>query len=723
MTQHCTRVISLSFSILFFLLFGQVVAIGDVNHDRPYLDLPGMPITLTSSQNEQDCANLCANNTECVAWAYSMPNCGGSGVDPQCWLKGDIPQIVPAQCRISGLKDLSILPKKFTAFPLGSVMPQGWLQEQLQIQADGLSGHLSLFWPDINQSAWIGNPSGDSFERVPYWLNGLVPLAFLLQEQELYNQVNLYIDYILAHQSSDGWLGPTCCDPWPRFPLLLALMQYAEAKPEDTRIVPALWKFFNNLRSTLDSTPLSSWAQYRWQDLVIVIHWMLDNYPQGQEQFLLDFAEQAHNQGFDWGAFFASDQFPTGPCTGTCPSLATHGVNVGQALKSGAVWYRQSRSSSDWNSSYERTNVLYQYHGLASGIFGCDEHLAGNMPSHGSELCTVVETMYSFEIMQEVFGDPGFGDRVERLAFNALPATFTFDMWAHQYLQQSNEINSQHLSSYIYVTDGPDSNIYGLEPNFGCCTANFNQGWPKYTTHMFAKTLDHGIAAMLYGPSVLTTEINNEPVVIDLSTQYPFGETLTFAIKTGIAFPFYLRIPAWANNATVQIDDGQTTSVPAGEFYAVKIAAGQTTVLLTLPMEFYVTRRYNNAVSIYYGPILFALDIPANWTELAHYAFNSSDWQALPIGPWAFAINISDTNPAEYLKMTQRAMGKYPFSELGSPYVVTAEGKPLEGWGVYFGAAEPPPVSPISSTHPSQPLTLLPFGATKLRIAELPTLQ
>ena len=27
------------------------------------------------------------------------------------------------------------------------------------------------------------------------------------------------------------------------------------------------------------------------------------------------------------------------------------------------------------------------------------------------------------------------------MAFNALPATFTFDMWAHQYLQQSNEVN------------------------------------------------------------------------------------------------------------------------------------------------------------------------------------------------------------------------------------------------------------------------------------------
>jgi hypothetical protein len=38
---------------------------------------------------------------------------------------------------------------------------------------------------------------------------------------------------------------------------------------------------------------------------------------------------------------------------------------------------------------------------------------------------------------------------VNRLAFNALPATFTADMWEHQYLQQANEMNSAHLGNYL----------------------------------------------------------------------------------------------------------------------------------------------------------------------------------------------------------------------------------------------------------------------------------
>lgn len=73
------------------------------------------------------------------------------------------------------------------------------------------------------------------------------------------------------------------------------------------------------------------------------------------------------------------------------------------------VRYRQSANLSDWNSSYIRMQKLDKYHGQASGVFGCDEHLAGTMPSRGTELCTVVETMFSYETLFEIHGDPLFG--------------------------------------------------------------------------------------------------------------------------------------------------------------------------------------------------------------------------------------------------------------------------------------------------------------------------
>ncbi|MDP6112656.1 MAG: hypothetical protein QGG53_12375, partial [Planctomycetota bacterium] len=103
---------------------------------------------------------------------------------------------------MSELKELALRP-----MPLGAIEPRGWLQQQLKIQADGLSGHLDEFWPDVRDSAWFGGDA-DSWERAPYWLDGIIPLAFLLGDERLIEKVHQRVDQILDRQGEDGWLGP-----------------------------------------------------------------------------------------------------------------------------------------------------------------------------------------------------------------------------------------------------------------------------------------------------------------------------------------------------------------------------------------------------------------------------------------------------------------------------------------------------------------------------------
>ena len=95
----------------------------------------------------------------------------------------------------------------FRPLPLGAIRPAGWLQRQLRIQADGLSGHLDDFWPDVGQSQWFGG-SAEGWERAPYWLDGVIPLAWALDDAPLKARVARYIEFIVAHQRSDGWFGP-----------------------------------------------------------------------------------------------------------------------------------------------------------------------------------------------------------------------------------------------------------------------------------------------------------------------------------------------------------------------------------------------------------------------------------------------------------------------------------------------------------------------------------
>ena len=191
---------------------------------------------------------------------------------------------------------------------------------------------------------------------------------------------------------------------------------------------------------------------------------------------------------------------------------------------------------------------LDRHHGQATGIFTCDEHLAGRSPSQGTELCTVVEAMYSLEVLAGITGDSRLGDRLEKLAFNALPATFKKDMTAHQYDQQCNQVICSAKGEHVYVNNGPDANLYGLEPNFGCCTANLHQGWPKFASHLWMKTPDGGLAVVAYAPCVVETKIQGKPVKLVVETEYPFRDEITIKVTVPepMTFPLELRVPDWA---------------------------------------------------------------------------------------------------------------------------------------------------------------------------------
>jgi len=73
---------------------------GDIGVDRRNGDLPNMPIPFNSSQTPADCAKMCINNTDCLAWAYCIPNCGGHK-QPSCYLKGNVTTQSSNPCRVS----------------------------------------------------------------------------------------------------------------------------------------------------------------------------------------------------------------------------------------------------------------------------------------------------------------------------------------------------------------------------------------------------------------------------------------------------------------------------------------------------------------------------------------------------------------------------------------------------------------------------------------------
>src|SRR3954449_4549427 len=96
----------------------------------------------------------------------------------------------------------------FDLLPLGAIVPRGWLHDQLLIQAHGLTGHIDEFWPDLGpQNIWLGGTE-EGWERGPYYLDGLVPLAYLLDDETLKAKARRWIEAILVFQDASGWIGP-----------------------------------------------------------------------------------------------------------------------------------------------------------------------------------------------------------------------------------------------------------------------------------------------------------------------------------------------------------------------------------------------------------------------------------------------------------------------------------------------------------------------------------
>ena len=613
-----------------------------------------------------------------------------------------------------------LAPNRYYPLPLTSVRPRGWLERQLRTQAAGLSGHLDEFWPDLGpNSGWLGG-TGESWERGPYFLDGLVPLAYLLGDQRLIDKARRWVDWTIAHQRPDGSIGPRKnTDWWPNMIMLKVLTQYHEATG-DERVIPLMRRYFAYQLRAMDSRPLQEWAVFRWGDEVLTVLWL---YNRTGDTNLLDLARKLREQGHDWKQQFEHFAF-TDKAGRQQLSLATHVVNNAMALKTEGEWWVVSSDASDRTAAGRQLDEMDLYHLLPNGVHSGDEHYAGRNPSQGTELCAVVEGMFSVENLLAIFGEPALGDRLEKLAYNPLPATFSADMWAHQYDQQPNQVLCT-LHQRDWTNNGPESNLFGLEPNYGCCTSNFHQGWPKFAAGLWMATADDGLAAVAYGPSeVHATVRGGVHASIVEETEYPFRDTIRLQVnlEKNAGFPLTLRIPGWAEGAVIAVNQQRMPDVRPGRFFTVdRRWENGDTVELKFPMKLRVSRWFRNSVSIERGPLVYSLMIGEEWKKLRDKA-PAADWEVYPTTAWNYGLALDPAHPESSIEVRERPVGEYPFIPDGAPVELIARGRRIPEWKLSNGSAGPPPESPVRSTEPVETLTLVPYGAAKLRITAFPLL-
>jgi uncharacterized protein len=645
-----------------------------------------------------------------------------------------------------------LVPQKYIELPLGAIKPQGWLLEQLNIMKNGSTGHLDeYYWKLKNDNGWLGG-KGDGWEETPYWLDGALPLAYLLDDQTLKDKVLKYINWTLDHQRPSGYFGPITKyeretgkqvekgeqgdDWWPKMVMLKVLQQYYSATG-DQRVISLMTRYFRYQFLNLSEFPLSKnqdweWAKSRGEDNIMAVYWL---YNITKDKFLLDLGDMLYKQTFAWTEWLGNRNWVIDACAQQNWNnwMHRHGVNVAMGLKTPVVYY-QSQGDPKYLQAFKTGfSDLMSLHGLPMGIYSADEDLHGNAPTQGTELCAIVETMFSLENAMAITGDNMYMDALERMTFNALPTQTTDDYNMKQYYQMANQVQvSRGMYDFsLHISDL--YNVFGARSGYTCCLANMHQGWTKYVSHLWYATPDSGLAALVYGPGKVNARVGHgTPVTINEETTYPFGNSinLSISLSQNTTFPLVLRIPNWCSQASISLNGNKLRSEKGNQMVRIEREwKNNDKLTIEFPMQVITSNWGKNSRTLERGPLVYALKIGEKW-EKKNDKNDGEYFELYPTTPWNYGLvrAVVDDPGKNSTVIEKPVKGNFFWNPANAPVEIQVNARKIPGWTATRGV----PYQPVTDreglfkgevSDKIETVTLIPYGCSKLRIVAFPVVR
>jgi len=303
---------------------------------------------------------------------------------------------------------------------------------------------------------------------------------------------------------------------------------------------------------------------------------------------------------------------------------------------------------------------MLQAQSFATGGWGPDEQLRKTDSNDVYESLTGTHSSFEtpcgsyahFKLTRyllRVTRDPRYGDSMERVMYNTILGALPLE--------------SDGRTFYYADCNFQGKKVYSTH-RWPCCSGTMPQIATDYRTSVYLRE-QKAVWVNLYIPSTVKWTQDGAKVSLTQKGEYPYESVVRFEIKASkpAKFALNLRIPAWAEAASVSVNGKRETASP-GTFARVEREwKDGDRIELELPMKIRleaIDARHSDTVAVLFGPlVLFGNQVPGLTRAhlLAAKKMAPGLWQVSPDGnivmkmvPWT-SLHQDDTYTT-YLRVT-----------------------------------------------------------------------
>lgn len=246
-----------------------------------------------------------------------------------------------------------------------------------------------------------------------------------------------------------------------------------------------------------------------------------------------------------------------------------------------------------------------------------DDYMMPNSTAYNETCANIANAMFSYRMLG-IKGESKYADIMELVLHNSALVGISADGKNYFYANPLRYIHGQRE----YIDDRDHTESPNRQPYIECfcCPPNLVRTIAKSAGWAYSLAAD-GVAVNLYGGNELnTTLLDGSALKLTQQTGFPWDGAVKLTIQECRQTPFdlMLRIPAWAEGATIQVNGKDAgVAVFPGKYAVInRVWSAKDTVTLDLPMDIRLVEGHpyieevRNQVAVKRGPLLYCIESP-----------------------------------------------------------------------------------------------------------------